>query len=180
MKKTVSVIFVVLMAVAMLATYAAPAQAAKVNTIPFTHTVYYTSYVPGNTWFIDNNKIRISSGAVSESMSLDQTLFSKDVQVISIFNFVTGKGISVGKFTDTYVGNSYIGTGVMKGMSQGETTDPAGMTGTANLVASGSSDLYSHIIEKSTVSWHPYIMQTPNGPIPTLELTITGRYIVTP
>ena len=155
---------------------AIPVQASNVTRIPFTVTVYTVSFTtPGDLWYSDNGKITHTANSDFIAISLDGKLTTQINEIISVFNSVTQKGIVMSKFVDSYT-NSIIGTGVIEGVSRGQTTDEFGMSGTASITASGTTDLYHHITEKSTASRHPVTI----GPITTIALTVTGVYIIEP
>jgi hypothetical protein len=157
--------------------FAFTAQHSKITRIPFTLTVYVVGYSPPTkTWYTCNNQIYHDSGSVVTMISLEQPyplVTSVSNGLYFEFNFLSGKGYAISKFVDTYAEGSLIGMGRMEGITISRTTTPDNMVASGYIVAYGSSNLYCHITEYSTVSWHPV-----ETPFPTLEVTVTGVYIV--
>jgi hypothetical protein len=152
-----------------------PVNAAKVTRIPFTVTVYAVSFTPGDLWYSDNGKITHTANSYFTAVSIDGKLISQTNEIMSVYNSVTQQGRTESKFVDTYT-DSIIGTGVIEGVSRGQMGDQFGMSGTGSITASGSTDLYHHITEISTVSWQSVSI----GPYTTIATTVTGVYIIEP
>ena len=165
---TLAAMFLILILVSPANACTKPTNSAK--RIPFALTVYFVAASPGQTHTIGHD-IYIKGGTTT-AIALDGTLVSVSTNIYEVFNTVAGKGYGLGSFVDTYT-NGIIGTGVMNGLSYIKTAVADFSSGTCTIVAHGSSDKYSSIIEVSTASWQPT-----TTPFPTIALTVTGCYIV--